>query len=635
MVWGLAPLARKAWTPPQFWEKTIILADPCVSPPVPRLLVRPMTDATHPLKRLLQYSGPRRAQVGRAVVYSVLNKILDLAPPALIGAAVDIVVEREDSLFARLGLVDVTHQLIALAAVTIVVWGLESIFEYLLESNWRNLAQWLQHDLRVDAYDHVQSLDMQVFHKESTGGLMAVLNDDINQLERFLDQGANDLIQVFTTAVVISIAFFVLAPGIAWMAMLPIPFVLWGSFKFQALLSSKYADVRQRVGDVNAQLANNLTGIATIKSFTTEALESQRIRDLSDAYRSSNERAIALSAAFSPLIRMVIVVGFATTLIWGGKLAIGGELAVGTYSVLVFLTQRLLWPLTRLGRTFDLYQRAMASTRRVFDLLATPIGITSGTTPLPSSTIRGHLRFDHVDFAYTQREPILQDFSLEVTPGMTLGIVGATGSGKTTLINLLLRFYTPDAGSITLDGIPIDELRLDDLRQGIGLVSQNTFLFQGTVAQNIAYGSGEAPKAQILAAAQAAEATEFVEKMPLGFDTLVGQRGDSLSGGQRQRLSIARVLLKDPPILIFDEATSAVDNETEAALQRSLDAVSAGRTTILIAHRLSTIRHADRIVVLDHGAIVESGKHEELLAKRGQYARLWAIQTGLREERVA
>lgn len=587
----------------------------------------PPTQLEHPLRRLWSYAqGHRRATI-IATTYSILNKLFDLAPPVLIGAAVDVVVKRQDSLIARFGIVDVQHQLMVLAAVTVLIWALESLFEYLLSWYWRNLAQTIQHELRLDAYAHIQQLDLAYFHEQSTGTLMSVLNDDVNQLERFLDHGASDLIQVTTTAIVICAAFFVLAPSVAWMAMMPIPFILYGSFKFQDLLTARYAKVRTRVGELNGHLSNNLTGIATIKSFTTEGYEVERISAASDAYRQSNRDAIKLSSAYSPLIRMVIVMGFVATLIWGGNLVLEGALEVGTYSVLVFLTQRLLWPLTRLGQTFDLYQRAMASTRRVMDLLATPIKIVGGHAQ-PTTPAQAKLEFKDVEFAYPDRAPIFNGFNLLVEPGQSIGLVGATGSGKTSLINLLLRFYQPQAGQIFFDDQPLDSLQLAALRRHIGLVSQSTFLFHGTVRQNIAYGSFEATDEQIIAAAKAAEAHDFIMALPKGYDTVVGERGQTLSGGQQQRLSIARVLLKDPKLLILDEATSAVDNETEAALQRSLEAIAKDRTTLIIAHRLSTVRNADRILVLQDGQIIEQGTHDALVKAQGQYAQLWRIQTG-------
>jgi len=587
--------------------------------------------APSPLRRLVRYGRPHRGRVALAVACSILNKIFDLAPPALIGMAVDIVVEREESLIGRLGVPDLESQLTILAVVTLVIWLLESGFEYLQKWLWRNLAQTAQHELRLDAWDHVQRLQMSFFESRRTGGLMAILNDDINQLERFLDVGADQIIQTATSTLVIAAVFFLLAPEVAWLAMLPMPFVLWGSFAFQKLIAPRYRVVREEAAVLNGQLASNLAGIVTIKGYTAEDIELERIRALSDRYRLANRAAIRLSSAFSPLIRMIIVVGFTATLVLGGLQAIEGEMAVGTYSVLVFLTQRLLWPLTQLGSVFDLYQRAMASTARVLDLLDTPITIRDGVDRVEPTTVRGAIRFESVTFAYADREPVFRDLDLAIAPEETVAFVGATGAGKSTLVKLLLRLYDPQAGRITLDGTPIDAVALEDLRRAIGFVSQDVYLFHGTVADNIAYGSlGASPEA-IEEAARAAEAHDFITALPDGYQTLVGEWGQRLSGGQRQRISLARAILRDPPVLILDEATSSVDNETEAAIQRSLTRVAVGRVTIVIAHRLSTVRHAHRIHVLGAGGVLESGTHEELLAQDGAYASLWRVQTGTRE----
>jgi ATP-binding cassette subfamily B protein len=414
------------------------------------------------------------------------------------------------------------------------------------------------------------------------------------------------------------------------MAMLPMPFIIWGSLVFQRLLAPRYADVREKVSFLNSRLANNLTGITTIKSFTAETYEAARLASESEAYRQSNRRAIALSAAFVPLIRMLILAGFTALLLYGGMEAVAGRMSVGTYSVLVFLIQRLLWPLTRLGETFDQYQRAMASTKRVLDLLDTPIRIHTGDTPLPVGSVRGEMELRNITFAYNGRSPVIENLSLHIPAGKTIAIVGSTGSGKSTLVKLLLRLYEVQAGTITLDGIELRDLRLKDLRFCIGLVSQDVFLFHGTVAENIAYGSSDAALAEMMAAAKIAEAHDFIIQLPQGYETIVGERGQKLSGGQRQRIAIARAVLKNPPILILDEATSAVDNETEAAIQRSLERITVNRTTIEIAHRLSTVRNADCIYVMEQGKLVEWGHHEQLLEQQGIYASLWRVQSGLR-----
>ncbi|CAN1209630.1 ABC transporter ATP-binding protein [Tumidithrix helvetica PCC 7403] len=598
----------------------------------------PKKSSEHPFIRLLNYGHHYNPLIVQATTCSILNKIFDLAPPALIGAAVDVVVQKQDSLIARMGIVDIPSQLLALSLVSAVIWGLESIFEYAFARLWRNLAQNIQHDLRLDAYSHLQELELAYFEERSTGGLMSILSDDINQLERFLDGGANEVLQVTTTVLIIGGAFFYLAPSVAGMAILPMPFILWGSIAFQSRLAPRYAAVREKVSLLNGQLSNNLSGITTIKSFTTEAYEKKRIEIESNRYRQSNRHAIALSAAFVPLIRIAVFAGFIAILYLGGIETVAGRLSVGAYSVMVFLTQRLLWPLTRLGETLDQYQRAMASTNRVLDLLDTPIEIHSGHLTLPhsdlssthgtSSKIRGEIELHDVTFAYKDRHPVVKELSLLIPAGKTIAIVGATGSGKSTLVKLLMRLYEIQSGKITLDGIDIRELQLKDLRSCIGWVSQDVFLFHGSVLENIAYGSFDASVDRIVEAAKIAEAHDFIEQLPQGYDTIVGERGQKLSGGQRQRLAIARAVLRNPPILILDEATSAVDNETEAAIQKSLERITVNRTTIAIAHRLSTIRNADRIYVMERGHLVEQGQHEELVAQQGIYAGLWNLQTG-------
>ena len=579
-----------------------------------------------PLGRLWNYAQPYRSRIVTATLWSFLNKAMDIAPPFLIGMAIDVVVRREDSFLASLGITDPRTQLVVLAAITFVVWALESLFEYLLGVAWRNLAQTIQHDLRVDSYAHMQDLELGFFEDRRSGDLMAVLNDDVNQLERFLDVGANEVIQMFTTVVLIGTAFFIIAPSVAWLAFLPVPVIIWGSFRFQRRIEPRYEAVREQAATINSQLSNNLGGIATIKAFTAERREVERITLESDRYRTANAAAIKLSSAFSPLIRVAILVGFTATLVWGGFLVLDGALSVGLYSVMVFLTQRLLWPLTRLGQTFDLYQRAMASSKRIFGVLDTEARLVDGPDDL--GPVVGSLALESVRFSYDDGFPVLNDVTVDIPAGHTIAFVGPTGSGKTTLIKLLLRFYDPDAGSVTLDGIDLRQLRRFDLRQATALVSQDVFLFHGSVGENIAYGKPSATVEEIREAARTAEAHEFIESLPFGYDTIVGERGQKLSGGQRQRLSIARALVTGSPILLLDEATSAVDNETEAAIQRSLARVAHDRTVVVIAHRLSTIRHADRIYVVGGGSIVESGTHEELIDHAGIYRSLWKVQTG-------
>jgi len=548
----------------------------------------------------------------------------------LIGLAVDVVVLKEDSLLASYGLVDPWHQLILLSVLTFLIWGLESLFEYFYGILWRNLAQTVQHELRLDTFDHVQQQGMGWFDERQKGDILAILNDDINQLERFLDKGANDLLQVSTTVLVVGAVFLMISWEVALFAVLPIPLIVWGSFRYQRSLEPRYEKVRSTAGKKNELLENDLSGMSTIQSFTAEEREMKRVEALSNEYRDANREAIRLSAAFTPLIRMAILCGFTATLLLGGWMALEGTLAIGAYSVLVFMTQRLLWPLTRLGETFDLYQRAMASSTRVLDVLTSPTEVKQGVyEPELEDIATSNIVLNDVTFAYPERDNVFSNLNLELEAGHTTGVVGSTGAGKTTLVRLLLRFAEPTSGEITWSGVPIPDWKLSHLRSSIAMVDQHITLFPTTIMENIRYGNPDCTDDEVKEAAATAEATGFIGELPDGWDTMVGEGGHRLSGGQRQRLAIARAVLKDAPLLVLDEATSAVDNETEAALQRSIGRISKDRTTVIIAHRLSTVRNAHRILVFENGKVIEDGSHNELVQLKGTYARLWDVQTGI------
>jgi len=577
--------------------------------------------------RLWRYARAYRTRIRLAIVYTILNKLFDVLPEVLIGIAVDVVVRREASWLSGFGVHDVMDQLYILAGLTAAIWISESFFEYLYEVAWRDLAQALQHDLRMDVYGHVQALDTSYFEDKQAGAILSVMNDDINQLERFVNGGISQIIQVIAGTLLCGLAFVILAPGTAVFALLPIPVILYGAYWFQGRLERRYLKVRHEAATLNGMLSNNLGGLTTIRAFGREPHEAARVHAQSDAYRAANGQAIRLSSAITPVIRMAIMVGFIATLVVGGRLTLEGELAVGAYSVFVFLTQRLLWPLTRLAEVTDMYNRSSAAIRRALDLLDTEVAHAVGTAPVGDHA-RGDLVFDNVGFAYDPGVEVLRDLSFVARAGQTTALVGSTGSGKSTVMKLLLKFHRATRGAIRLDGQPLDGLRDDEVRAAIGYVGQDVFLIDDTIAENIRYGNLAATPAEVEAAAAAAEAAEFIVRLPDGYATAVGERGQKLSGGQRQRLAIARALVRAPAILILDEATSAVDNETEAAIARSLRTITRDRTTLIVAHRLSTVRHADVIHVLDGGRIVEHGTHDDLVAQGGVYAELWRLQTG-------
>lgn len=585
-----------------------------------------MSSTASPLRRLLTYSSSQKKQVYLASLFSFLNKLFDIAPEILIGIAIDVVAQKEKSFLSQFGYETPWEQIVVLSIITLGIWICESAFEYLHLIYWRGLAQDIEHHLRIDTYSHIQNLDVSYFEDKSTGNLVSILNDDINQLERFLDGGANQLIQTAVAVIGVGAVFFYLSPDIAIVAFLPVPVIIIGAFYFQKRALPLYASVREKVGLLSQRLSNNISGILTIKSYTQETYEAERLEKDSRDYLQANKKAIAFSSAFIPVIRMAILCGFVATFLWGGYKVLNGELRVGSYGVLVFLTQRLLWPLTGLATTMDLYERAMASTRRILDLLQTPIQTHPGHRAL--STTRGHFVFSNVDFQYATSSKILNNINLDIAPGKTTAIVGSTGSGKSTLLKLLFRFYEPTSGLITLDSEPLKDFNVTDVRRRIGYVSQDIFLFHGTVRENVLYGNMRASDEELFTASKLAEAHDFIMALPQGYDTVIGERGQKLSGGQRQRLSLARAILKNPDVLILDEATSAVDNDTEAAIQRSLAKVTKNRTTIIIAHRLSTIVHADKIYVLNHGRISEAGTHSELLENKQHYYHFWNVQTG-------
>lgn len=583
---------------------------------------------------LFAYLRPDRGRLAVAVGASVVNKVLDLLPPFLTAWLVDVVERSPPSWVAGAAGPETLRQVAFLAALTVVIFGMESTFQWIYSLGFLRLAQDVQHRLRLDAYRRMQSREIAFFEEHRLGQTLSMLQEDVNQLERFLNTGLNSILQVAVLCLFAFTSLLLRDATLALVCLAPVPVIVWGSFRFSRKLEPRYRAVRAAAGEVAARIENNIAGILVIQSFTAERHEAARLEHASDAYRRANHDAISLSAAFVPVIRMAIALGFAAMIVVGGRAAVGGSVSTGTLVVFCLLLQRMLWPLTSLGQTFDDFQRAAVSAGRVFSLLTTPARIVDPPSPREMPATGGCIAFDRVEFRYRIGNPVLRGLTFDVAAGETVGVAGPTGSGKSTLVKLLLRLYDVGGGAVRVDGCDVRDVRLADLRRRIALVSQDVYLFHGTIRENLAYGQradgrGEPTQAEIEEAARLAHLHAFVATLPQGYDTIVGERGIKLSGGQRQRLSIARALLKDAPILVMDEATSSVDTETERAIQENLARLTSGRTALVIAHRLSTIRHAHRIVVLRDGAVAEEGDHDALVARRGTYADLWNLQCGV------
>jgi ATP-binding cassette subfamily B protein len=476
---------------------------------------------------------------------------------------------------------------------------------------------------------------MQFFDEMKTGHLMSVLNNDTNRLELFLDNMMSSAIQLGVLIVGIAAVLLWYNPQLAAVTLAIIPVAAAFTYWFMKTVEERYTDVRESVGDLNTRLENNLAGIQVIKAGNTEDYEDERVREQSYTYFRLDWLALRMNFVYRPGMQALTAVAFVATFVVGGIWLISGTapgpftgtLTAGNIVVFLLLTQRLVEPLAQMSEVVDRYEDAKASTTRILGLMSVPVEVTEPDDPVELDRVDGRVEFDDVGFAY-EDDPVLSGVDFEVEPGQTVGLVGPTGAGKTTVLKLLLRLYDVTDGAVRLDGNDVRELSFDTLRGAMGYVGQENFLFDGSVRENIRYGTFEATDDEVEAAARKAQAHEFIAELPEGYDTRVGERGVKLSGGQRQRVAIARTILGDPEVMLFDEATSAVDTETELLIQRSIDELAAERTTFVVAHRLSTVRDADKVLVIDDGEVVERGTHDDLLERDGLYANLWRVQAG-------
>jgi ATP-binding cassette subfamily B protein len=598
-----------------------------------------------PMRRLFAEYGRDNADYFAVGLFaSIFARVLDLLPPLLLGLAIDAIIRQETS-FGLLLIPDAwlpttqTGQLWLTGGIVAGAFLLAAGFHWARNWGWNNFAQHIQHDVRTDTYDKMQRLNMDFYADKQTGEMMSVLSNDVNRLERFLNDGMNSVFRLGVMVVGIAAILFWINWQLALIALVPVPLIAFFTKKFIETIQPKYADVRSSVGQLNSRLENNLGGIQVIKTANTESYESDRVDDVSQDYFDANWDAIGTRIKFFPGLRLISGIGFVLTFLVGGLWVLNGDLLTGEFVVFILFTQRFIWPMAQFGQIINMYQRAYASSERIFGLMDTPARIAEDPDADPLDVTEGEVVYDDVTFGYDYEPPagpddepsgekIVEDISFEVEGGETVALVGPTGAGKSTILKLLLRMYDVDEGAIEIDGTDLRDVTIPSLRRAIGYVSQETFLFYGTVEENITYGTFDADHDEVVEAATMAEAHQFIQNLPEGYETKVGERGVKLSGGQRQRIAIARAILKDPDILVLDEATSDVDTETEMLIQRSLDELTADRTTFAIAHRLSTIKDADTIVVVEDGRIVERGTHEQLLAEDGLYANLWAVQAG-------
>ncbi|NBX78248.1 ABC transporter ATP-binding protein, partial [bacterium] len=558
--------------------------------------------------------------VGLGVAYSALNKVFDLLPEFGLTFAIDSILHPKTSILATwFGVQDPYYQLYCIGGGVIVCWIIQEVFEYLYIVRWYESAQYIMHEIRIQLYAAIQKQDSAFFRTYSSAYLLSLLQDDLEKFEDFVRTGLNEIIQCAVNALIIGIFFYWVSPVffVCMIALLPVVFLTVRYY--QKRLTAMSMRIRGLLINLVNYISYKLHGIATIKSYTTQQYELNQVLKESVVYKNAQNEYGQLYGVYVPTIHLLLLLGYSIALFLGGMYTLQGVISVSVFPVILSLTQKFLWPFTRFVAALELYEKSEASAHRILEILQSKSEIHDGSLVLPE-TIQGSIECKNITFSYDEKSVIFKDLSLSIPSKTTVAFVGTTGSGKSTIVSLLLRFYDPVRGSVTIDGYDIKDLTLQNVRSHIALVSQDVYMVQGTIAENIAYGTFNATREQIEQAAQMAQAHDFIMRLPQGYDTQVEEYGKNLSGGQRQRISIARALLKKSEILIFDEATSAVDNETESAIQESLLALQGKHTIIIIAHRLLTVRDADMIYVLDKGTIVESGTHAQLLEKQGMYA---------------
>lgn len=595
------------------------------------------------LRLIREYGLPHTRWFALGLGSNVLGRVVSLLPALVLGIAIDTIFRETGTFslpFVPQSWIPTTMagQVWFVTGILAASYVLSAIVSWAQTLCFTRFSLNLSHDLRLAAYDKVQRLDIGFFHKNQTGELLGVLSSDVGMMKQAMTGTLAKAIELTTIIVVIAATVVLMNWQLALVTFAFMPIVAWAASAFKRHVGPQYAELRSTHGKFNTRLENNLAGIETIKTFGTEDEEARRVGEASIAVEHLSWKATKASAIFKPGLGLLGGAAWLTTFLVGGLMVAGANplgllftplpLTLGAFVSFIFMNQRLIQPMSQFGGLVNEYEKAMASARRVFGLMDTKVHVEEVPDADRLMACAGRVEYKNVTFGYVPDAPVFENVSFVAQPGERIGIVGTTGAGKSTVTKLLPRFYDAMSGTIELDGRDIKSLSIEELRHFIGYVGQEPYMFEGTLEENIKYGSPNATREEVIAAAKRADAHEFIANTKKGYETKVGQRGAGLSGGQRQRISLARVLLRNPRILILDEATSALDPETESRIQRSLEEFSKGRTVFSIAHRLSTIRDSDRIMVMSNGGIAEMGPHDELVQKRGIYAGLWEAQHG-------